>query len=164
MLDWVDLIIRIGVGVGPVLDDPELLDYIQRKLLKTLHAKLKQTNNPWDDALVRADTQSRDVDRPVTGAAYERPIVVLEDVPHEKLRSSGVDRREGQRDRRPAVHETPERTIRRRQELVVAAGRREPRSELAIDRRSANSDMFCKPERKTSQSKPRSATCRSRSV
>ena len=34
-----------------------LLDFIQRKLLKTLHNKLKQTNNPWDDALLLAATR-----------------------------------------------------------------------------------------------------------
>jgi len=34
-----------------------LLDFMQRKLLKTLHNKLKQTNNPWDDALLLAATR-----------------------------------------------------------------------------------------------------------
>jgi MscS family membrane protein len=34
-----------------------LFDYIQRKILRTLHRKLEQTDNPWDDALLLAATR-----------------------------------------------------------------------------------------------------------
>jgi MscS family membrane protein len=52
-----------------------LLDYIQRKLLKTLHSRLKRTKNPWDDAILLAAARPLSVLIWLVGITFAADII-----------------------------------------------------------------------------------------
>ena len=59
-----------------------LLDFIQRRIMKRLHRKLEDTQNPWDDALVMATL------RPLSLLIWVLGITIAADIAHAQTDSS----------------------------------------------------------------------------